>query len=68
MQKKKGAKRHMGKIKLTRTKTDGTKDDCGHLNVEYFLVHKNLADTSLPYGPFLLLACANAIDHAYKMN
>lgn len=59
MAKKKGAKRHIGKIKLTRKGKKGNTLDCGHLNVEYFLVHKNLADTSLPYGlrqrvPFFL--------------
>ena len=48
--KKKGAKRHMGKIRLTRKGKKGNTLDCGHLNVEYFLVHKNLADSSLPYA------------------
>lgn len=46
--KKKGAPRHTGKIKLTRKGKKGNTLDCGHLNVEYFLVHKNLATTSLP--------------------
>ena len=47
-EKKKGAPRHVGKIKLTRKGKKGNTLDCGHLNVEYFLVHKNLATTSLP--------------------
>ena len=38
-------KRHMGKIHLTRKGKKGNTLPCGHLNVEYFLVHKNLATT-----------------------
>jgi len=57
MEKKKGAKRHVGKIKLTRKGKKGNTLDCGHLNVEYFLVHKNLADSSLPYVTSLRTVC-----------
>eukprot|EP01043_Picozoa_sp_COSAG02_P033932 COSAG02_NODE_2343_length_9101_cov_36.420684_2_plen_253_part_00 len=45
----------MGKIKLTRKGKKGNTLDCGHLNVEYFLVHKNLADSSLAYAALVAI-------------
>lgn len=60
--KKKGAKRHVGKIKLTRKGKKGNTLDCGHLNVEYFLVHKNLADSSLAYAALVAFLFRSLLD------